>query len=286
MSIVNKPKATSFQYGEECQLRQAEKYRNRKNNHWKFRIELSNDLVARYAVPRLKGKAVSDCIVVDVGCSIGTFAIEFAKLGYRSYGIDFDPEALKIARQLSAEENVSPEFVLGDISDWNHSFPPIDIAICFDIFEHLHDDELGALLTAIRKQLSREGSLVFHTTPTQYDYIFFGKGYRYLRFPLLPFKFLSPPRFTKLVKAYSCLIDIALLFIKGSTYRESIKSMGHCNPTTKERLTELLKRAGYDIIYIESSQLYHFKQSIQKQFSNQPVTHRNLYGIAVPRQKT
>ncbi len=35
---------------------------------------------------------------MDVGCSIGTFAIEFAAKGYRSFGIDFDQTALDIAR--------------------------------------------------------------------------------------------------------------------------------------------------------------------------------------------
>src|SRR6185503_17586263 len=90
----SKPKATSYQYGEEYQTQLAEKYRNRHSNHWKVRVALANRLVSQYALPRLGHKSTSDIIVTDVGCSIGTFAIEFAKLGYRSYGVDFDPEAL------------------------------------------------------------------------------------------------------------------------------------------------------------------------------------------------
>ena len=97
-AALSKPKATSYHYGEECQTQLAEKYRNRQSNHWKHRIELVHRLVSQYALSRLGHKSVSDVVVVDVGCSIGTFAIEFAKLGYRSYGVDFDPEALKLAK--------------------------------------------------------------------------------------------------------------------------------------------------------------------------------------------
>jgi 2-polyprenyl-3-methyl-5-hydroxy-6-metoxy-1,4-benzoquinol methylase len=75
---------------------------------------------------------------------------------YQCYGIDFDPIVLEIASQLAKEENVSPKYVCGNIADWTSAFPPIDIAVCFDIFEHLHDDELGSFLTSIRKQLSKE----------------------------------------------------------------------------------------------------------------------------------
>ena len=286
MTDSKKPKPTSHPYGKEYQLEQANKYRNRHNSHWKFRIDLAHTLVNKYSLPRLRKKQIGDIIVVDVGCSIGTFAIEFAKLGYRSYGVDFDAEALEIAKQLCAEENVSAEFVQADISDWKQDFPPIDIAICFDIFEHLHDDELGSFLQSIRKQLSEEGSLVFHTFPTQYDYIFFGGSYlRYLRLPLIPFRNLSTTRFNRIVKACASLIDIAYLVKKGSTYKEAIKSAGHCNPTTKERLKDILERSGYDIVYMESSQLYPFQESVQKQFSNQPISHRNLYGVAIPRAK-
>jgi len=265
MTVSKKPKPTSHPYGREYQLEQANKYRNRHNNHWKFRIDLAHNLVNTYSLSRLRKKQIGDIIIVDVGCSIGTFAIEFAKLGYRSYGVDFDAEAFEIAKQLCDEENVSAEFVQADISDWKQDFPPIDIAICFDIFEHLHDDELGSFLQSIRKQLSEEGSLVFHTFPTQYDYIFFGKSY--LKLPLIPFRTLSTPRFSRIVKAYASLIDIALLVKKGSTYKEAIKSAGHCNPTTKERLKNILERSGYDIVYMESSQLYPFKKSMQKYFA-------------------
>jgi 2-polyprenyl-3-methyl-5-hydroxy-6-metoxy-1,4-benzoquinol methylase len=116
-AVASKPKATSYQYGEEYQIQLAEKYRNRHTNHWKIRVELANRLVSQYALPRLKHKGANDVIFVDVGCSIGTFAIEFAKLGYRAYGVDFDPKAIELARRLCCEENIHAEFICDDIAN-------------------------------------------------------------------------------------------------------------------------------------------------------------------------
>ncbi len=283
MTVSQKsPKATSFAYGRQHQETLREKYRNRHTNHWQFRLKPADDLMARYVTPRLGSRPREETVVVDVGCSIGTFAIEYSKQGYRSYGVDFDPVALEIARDLCREEGGSAEFVCGDVSDWKYGFPPIDVAICFDIFEHLHDDELGSFLTAVRKQLSDVGSLVFHTFPTQFDFLFFAR--RLLTLPLLPFRSLPPRLFERLVKAYAALVDVGFLATRGETYKERIKLTGHCNPSTKERLTDNLGRAGYEILYIDTSQLYRFQPKRQRQFTGQPVSHRNLYGVAIPRE--
>jgi len=280
-SKIPKPKATSFGYGIDHQLNQADKYRNRNTNHWKIRIELAHNLVVKYVLPLHQTKSKKDIVVVDVGCSIGTFAIEFARLGYDSDGIDFDSSAIEVAKVLSTEENVTPKFVCGDVSEWTEDFPPIDIAICFDIFEHLHDDELGSFLSSIRRQFSKNGAIVFHTYPTQYDYVFY--GLRPLRYPLLPFRNISQSTFTNIVKAYSCLMDVLFLVKSGKTHKESIKYIGHCNPTTSERLTEILNRSGYKVIFMELSNLYNFEPVIHKQFYKQPITLRNLYGVAIPK---
>lgn len=280
MYVSRKPKTTSYEYGVKYQSEQAEKYRNRKNNHWKYRIELAHDLVENYVLHRHQGKANKDITIVDVGCSIGTFAIEFAKLGFNTYGIDFDSSALEIAKQLSREEKVDPQFVCGDIASWDVDFPPIDIAICFDIFEHLHDDELGSLLVSIRKQLSEKGAIVFHTYPTQYDYIFFKKSY--LGYPLILMKNISQSNFERIVKSYAYVIDALLLLCKGMTYKDMLTSSGDCNPMNRDRLTNILKRAGYESVLIEACNLYDKKQSLQRRFRRQPITFRNLYGVAEP----
>ena len=270
---MSKPKETSWEYGREYQLHQADKYRTRDTHHWKPKIELAHRLVEQYAVPRLGKRAPEQMVVVDVGCSIGTFAIEFQKAGYRSYGVDFDAVALEIGRELAREEGVSPEFVCADVSNWPDGFPPIDVAVCFDIFEHLHDDEIGSFLTSIRRQLNKQGCVVFFTTPTEYDRIFRN---RFRRLPLLPFAWLSSKRFASITKAYAGFLDIVFLLTEGLTYRDSIAREGHCNPLSAERLAAIFGRAGYQIVTLESADLFE-----SRPFSKQPIAHKHLYGVAV-----
>jgi 2-polyprenyl-3-methyl-5-hydroxy-6-metoxy-1,4-benzoquinol methylase len=281
---TNVPKATSYAYGADYQAKLAEKYQNRETNHWKHRVVMARELVERHVAPRLAGVTPADTLVVDVGCSIGTLAIEFSKLGYRAFGIDFDASAIEFARNLARQEGVTPEFVCGDVSHWAERFPPIDIAACFDIFEHLHDDELGAFLVSVRKQLHERGSLIFHTFPTQYDFIFYSRPL--LSLPLVPFAWLPNRIFTRLVKVYASLIDAALLAFTGASYRERIQFEAHCNPLTLERLEAILKRTGYEVVAIQASNYFPGSGFVRRVFSGQPIACRNLHGVAVPAPKS
>lgn len=58
-------KETSAEYGKEYQSVQADKFRDRNNNHWKLRIDLAKSLVAKYVLPGFKEKRTED-IVVDL----------------------------------------------------------------------------------------------------------------------------------------------------------------------------------------------------------------------------
>ncbi len=275
------PKTTSWEYGRDYQLEQARKYRERADNHWVRRLELAERLVAEHVAPRLAGREGSAVVVVDVGCSIGTFAIEFAKRGYTSYGIDFDPVALEIARDLAAEEGAEPVFVCSDVADWPDAFPPIDIAVCFDIFEHLHDDELGALLQAVRRHMSPEGALVFHTFPSEYEHVFFARDW--VRWPMRPFALLPPAGFARVVKAYAAVIDAALAIFTGRTYKERLRTASHCNPLSAQRLADILERAGYELLETGTGQLHPHKSRIHRAYARHAVVDRNIWGVAVPR---
>ncbi len=275
---MGKAKMIPVESKQDYQLQQAEKYRNRNNNSWRKRIDLAFNLMNRYILKDLQ-KGPQNTIVVDFGCSIGTFAIEFAKLGYQTFGVDFDHSALLIANKLADEENVSPKFICGDITEWLNSCPlQIDIAICFDIFEHLYDDEIGIFIQSIKRNLSRNGYIIFHTFPTQYEYIFFHPKMP-LYYPLVPLRNIKASQFERLVKIYSLLVDIGCLIMKKKTYKDIIKNWPHCNPLTKERLKDIFLRSGLEIVYLDSSQLYQFKNNVQQMFSKQPISHRNIFGV-------
>ncbi len=275
---TNEIKATSFSYGNDYQSKQIEKYRNRNANHWKFRIELFEVLLEKINTQN----TISDTFVADIGTSIGTFAIEAAKKGYKAAGIDFDPDAIAAAKQLASDENVQVEFICADVSQAINLSSKIDIAVCFDIFEHMHDDELGSLLLALKQKMSENGKILFHTFPNQYDYIFF--EHTLLAIPLIPFSLLPKKCFNRLVKLHVAFIDALLILFKGKTYKESIKKKSHCNPLSVERLNDIFVRAGYEIELLESKQLYPYKKTRMKIFKKQTITYRNIYGIIKPKQ--
>jgi 2-polyprenyl-3-methyl-5-hydroxy-6-metoxy-1,4-benzoquinol methylase len=275
---INEIKATSFSYGNDYQSKQIEKYKNRNSNHWKYRIELFESLLKEFDT----GQSGADTFVADIGTSIGTFAIEAAKKGYKAAGIDFDPEAIAAAKILAKEENVEVEFIYADVSQPIPLSSKIDIAVCFDIFEHMHDDELGSLLLALKQKLSENGKILFHTFPNEYDYIFF--EHTLPAIPLMPLSFLPKKCFNRIVKLHATFIDGIFILLKGKTHKESIKKKSHCNPLSVERLNDIFVRAGYEIELLESKQLYTFKKTRMNLFRKQTITYRNIYGSIKPKR--
>ncbi len=274
------------EYGRAYQLHQASKYRDRAANHWRLRVDLAHRLAREHAYPRLGlgqdgrtgGAGAGRVRVVDVGCSIGTFAIEFARLGFDSVGVDMDPEALDIARDLAAEEGVTARFDCADLAAWDDP-RPIDLAVAFDIFEHLHDDQMGALLQTIRRRLSPRGVLIFHTFPTEFDYLFFERGGRGAE-PLLPYADADPREFERRTRALAARLDAEAIEGGGLPRRDAIRLERHCNPTCPRRLRWQLERAGLEVLSIQTAQLYPFEPELAARFAKQPLTHRNLFGAA------
>ena len=274
-------KLTAEDYGPEYQSGQLRKYRGRATNHWRHRISLAHWLVDQYCLPRLGARRPADVTVVDVGCSIGTIALEFAARGFRTYGVDLDEAGLSIARGLAEERGVRVEWLRRDVADWDVSLGRIDIAAFFDVFEHLHDDELGSLLSSIRRQLSPCGSIVFHTFPTQYNYLFYSQPL--LRMPLIPMRWLPEEAFLRLARSYASIIDAGLLLSNGVDSSQHREMDPHCNPLTVRRLRGILVRAGFDVVVLESTQLFGFQPAVMKWFRAHPIADRNIFGVAVPR---
>lgn len=268
-------------YGESQQLIQLAKYVNRDNNNWRYRIRLFHELLRRYALPRLDNEDASAPRVVDIGCSIGTFALEAARVGLPATGVDFDPAAIRIAQQLALDEGLDVAFVCGDVCDPEVFDSTVDIAIAFDLFEHLQDDELGCLLTAIRRNLSDSGTLLFHTAPTEYHYLFISRWLRTM--PLLPISCLPSPTFERTTRAYAAALDACRLLVKGTTVREAHSTRPHCNPLTEARLRRLLGRAGYSVLCLGTAPLYSPSPFRSSWFSRQPIAHQNLFGAAAPK---
>ena len=267
-------------YGPAWQKRLLDRHRDSQNNDSRHRITLAHRLVDTYALPRLGDRPRGAIVVVDLGCSIGTFALEYAAAGFRAIGVDFDASALEMAQTLAAERGLEVEWVCEDLTSGLLPVDKVDIAILFDMLEHLKDDEIGALLAALRRRLRPEGSVVFHTYPSQYTYLF-AAGSRW-SVPLLPLRWLPQEAFTRVSRAYAEMIDAARVLVRGEVLSERREAAIHCNLLTVSRVRGLFERAGFDIVYLDSGELFPNYEGPPTRFRGQPITHRNIYGVAVP----
>lgn len=110
-------------------------------------------------LPRLEGARV-----LDLGCGMGTFTIECARLGARATGIDPAPEALAAAQRTAAAERIDHvRFVRADAASLPFGTDSVDVVLAADLTEHLDDGTLAGVLREAGRVLRRDGILVLYT---------------------------------------------------------------------------------------------------------------------------
>lgn len=256
---------------------QLDKFRNRRSNHWANHIRLAKMLVKNWGAP-------PPAYLLDLGCSIGTFALEFALEGYDTFGLDFDTKALREAQKLAQELDCdNSKWICADAGKFSLK-REFDIIVCFDLIEHLEDNVMSNMLNCVWDNLKRSGIFVFHTFPTKYDYIFFRDNTK--SWPLIPFRNLPNKLFEKMVKLYAIILDAYFLISHGKRHKKCIANTVHPNPLTEEKLKDFLQQTGFQCVMLEKEldAINPLKpgQGIlaKKYFSHQPVVKRSVYGVA------
>lgn len=256
--------------------RQLEKFRNRYQNHWKAHLDLVERLSEEYA-------SSQPASMLDLGCSIGTFALEFACKGYVTYGLDLDVKSIEIAKRLSGEIGCSPQWIQSDATDFIID-RAVDFVVCFDLLEHLADSQIRKMLICVKNSLKKDGVLIFHTFPTRYDHIFFKNNFFCI--PLIIFRNYDSGRFKRIVGCYSQLLDFYYLLTRGKKWKAIIADTVHPNPLSVERIEHFLEDAGFVIEVIDTgldsvNALKPGQGRVAKRFfSHQPVAHRSIWGVA------
>lgn len=119
--------------------------------------------------------------ILDLGCGVGTHAFHAAKRGAHGYGVDFSPESIRIARELSARYQIfgKVSFSVGDARQVPFGAHFFDKVVSADFFEHITDDEKDAVLREVRRVLKPGGRFVLLTPNKQREDI--GASYWRLR---------------------------------------------------------------------------------------------------------
>ena len=107
---------------------------------------------------------VEGAVLLDLGCGMGTFAIEAAARGAFAIGVDPAPAAVRSARGVAAAEQArNAAFVRADAAMLPVACGAADVVLAADLTEHLDDVTLARILREAGRTLRAGGRLVLYT---------------------------------------------------------------------------------------------------------------------------
>jgi ubiquinone/menaquinone biosynthesis C-methylase UbiE len=130
----------------------AERYRTR-NRFARQRIANVFSLL-----PPLAGKRV-----LDVGCGMGTFAIEAGRHGAHAVGLDLASAALPAALAVARSEQADAAFVRADAAVLPIRSGSVDVALAADFTEHLDGETLDRIAAELARVVKVGGQLIVYT---------------------------------------------------------------------------------------------------------------------------
>src|SRR5512136_732498 len=99
--------------------------------------------------------------VLEVGCGIGRYAIEFAKRGYRVVAIDVAKQLLDQAERAAQDVNVAVEFRLQSVSELTEKGHFDFVLACWHVIGFMTDEERKSHFSAIHAALKQGCSFLY-----------------------------------------------------------------------------------------------------------------------------
>jgi ubiquinone/menaquinone biosynthesis C-methylase UbiE len=226
--------------------------------------------------------------VLDVGCAIGSHAIELARRGHETWGIDALQAMIERGRELADSLGLSERvhLVEGDVRDLDRFFPVqfFDAVVACDIFEHLDDAALGEMLAGLKRVMRPGGTLVVQTSPGRYYYWFEPRRWK-LQVLLAPMAWLPDRLFSAYVDA---LERWPLRRARGEHVRFYRQEYGHINCMTHLHLRKLLVEAGFEQVRTHAEHTHPGSKDegcmraawARRLFGRKSAAARNVYGVA------
>jgi len=101
--------------------------------------------------------------ILDLGCGVGTFALELARRGIDVVGLDYSQESIDICQRLADELNLKASFRLGEATDTGLESDSYDLIIAADLTEHLYPEVFRDFLAEAERLLKKGGRLLIWT---------------------------------------------------------------------------------------------------------------------------
>jgi 2-polyprenyl-3-methyl-5-hydroxy-6-metoxy-1,4-benzoquinol methylase len=147
-----------------AQQDQAKSYFDAWAGDWQAKAE---GRVSEFNLIEARNNAVLDVInskgaitdFLDVGCGTGQLAIDVAKKGFRSRGIDFAPEMIRISEANNNKESANATFVCASFFEVDLPHSTYDVISALGFIEYISLDQLEVFLKGCSAALRPGGSL-------------------------------------------------------------------------------------------------------------------------------
>jgi ubiquinone/menaquinone biosynthesis C-methylase UbiE len=249
-----------------------------RENHW----TLTHEWVDRFV------NSTHPQRILDLGCAVGCHAIEFARKGHTTFGIDILPQMIERGRDLIDSLGLSDRcrLVAGDVRYLERYFAPrsFDVAVSCDTFEHLEDEAIVETLAGLRNVVRPNGRVIVQTSPGRY-YYWFDPDRRKLLALLVPLAWLPDRLFAGYVH---WLERWPLGHLRSEHVRFYRHEYGHINCMDPVQLRRLLVRAGLRHVHTFALNAHPgYKDEgclksawLKRLFGRKAVACRNVFGIA------
>lgn len=226
--------------------------------------------------------------VLDLGCAVGCHAIELARKGHQTWGIDVLGVMIDRGRELAESLGLSQQVQLleGDVRYleryYDHQF--FDAVVACDIFEHLDDEAIRQVLAGLQKVVRPGGTIVIQTSPGRHYYWFDPKRWKLLA-ALAPFAWLPD----RLFSAYVFGLERWLFGHRRRDHKVFYRhETGHINCLTDIELRRFLIEAGFVNVHAFAEHTHpglkdegcRLAKWTQWLFGRKSIACRNVYGIA------
>ncbi len=121
-------------------------------------------------------KTVKSCKAIDIGCGLGNYSRELAKMDFEMTGVDFSDVAIEKAKELASKDKLSIEFLVADFTQkLKLNLSEFDFAFDYGLLHHIFPEDREMYVRNVANLLKGDAfylSIAFN----EEDNYFEGKG--------------------------------------------------------------------------------------------------------------